>query len=146
MLTIVRKFETDGGTFGVLYFNGKEVCKTLEKKWADNKPFVSCVPTGIYELEEHESSKYGYTFALVNDLLGVTHYKEEDSERYAILIHAANIPSQLEGCISMGGSYCHVLGSYGVCNSDKNVDKVWTIIENYEIKQIEIINDRDYRN
>jgi hypothetical protein len=145
MLTLVRKFETDGGTFGVLYFNGSEVCKTLEKEWLDNEKFVSCVPVGIYELEKHESDKYGSTVALISDILNVTHQDEEGSERYAILIHGANIPTQLAGCLAMGETYCHIMGSYGVCNSSKNVKKVLRIIEAYEIKQIEIINDANFK-
>jgi hypothetical protein len=63
------------------------------------------VPAGIYGLEPFESEKYGKTYALENAELGVFSHKrdcDQEGDRYGILIHAGNWPSDLQGCIAPG--------------------------------------------
>lgn len=102
---ILRRFRSDDiGTFGTMELDG-HVFFTVEKPWKDNAPFKSCVAEGEYSLVPHKSDKYGNVLALVSEELGVTHYKEPNSIRYACLIHTANYPKDVEGCIGLGDNY-----------------------------------------
>lgn len=83
------------------------VWQTLERPWVPNpsgavggEPGRSCVPPGVYELVLHDSELHPRTWALVNPKLGVTHYGP--SNRSAVLIHPANYPYELRGCIAPG--------------------------------------------
>lgn len=88
------------GTFGILYDSqGNEVCRTVERDWEDNKSNISCIPDGIYTAEPCFSNRFGQTYILHNVDLGVGKY-EGESDRFGILIHAANWPYQLKGCIA----------------------------------------------
>ncbi len=89
------------GTFSYLCDdNGNIICVTCERAWTNNKPGVSCVPEGIYDLVPHTSPKHGKCYALEAPTLGVEIYGP--SLRTHILFHKANKPSQLEGCIAPG--------------------------------------------
>ena len=65
------------------------ICHTMERPWLNNKPFVSCIPAGVYTISPVDSPKFGLTYE-IKDVIGRTH----------VLIHKANKPSQLEGCIA----------------------------------------------
>ena len=93
------------GTFGDIHG-----FPCIEREWLNNAPNVSCVPTGTYKLVPHSSQKrhIGETWALVNEPLGIYHYPDEDNpmiKRWGILIHIANRPEQLEGCIGVGSHW-----------------------------------------
>lgn len=95
VVTLVRKHEEDGGTWGRL------VCKeaglellTLERPWLDNAQGTSCIPAGTYEVRATQSARFGRLMYLV----------EAVPERSGIRIHAANFPSELQGCIALGTS------------------------------------------
>lgn len=100
---------TDNGrcTQGVLQVDDESFF-ALERPWAPGSPGgtkgVSCVPAGIYRLVPHDSEAHPRTFALVNDELHVYHLAVPDGEqgRTACLIHAANFPQELRGCIALG--------------------------------------------
>jgi len=73
----------------------------IECPWKDNKPSISCIPGGDYDLVPHSSGKYGEVWAFVGGT--VSHYFDDgQSERYACLIHAANYAHQLQGCLALG--------------------------------------------
>lgn len=69
---------------------------------------VSCVPGGSYRLERHNSEDHPGTLALVNHDLWVYHHESDvppsqlGFARTDVLIHPANFPSQLRGCIAPG--------------------------------------------
>lgn len=75
--------------------------ETIEPPWKDNEPFISCVPEGVYRVWPYQSGKFGPAYILENRRLEVGRY-EGDAKRYGILIHPANAPSQLRGCIAPG--------------------------------------------
>lgn len=104
------------GTFGRTSINGEFKGYSVEQPWQDNKPFKSCIPTGDYEVVAYDSQKYGRTLALKNLALGVGVFKGE-SERYAILIHPANIALELEGCIAFGTSLGFIKSAWAVTGS-----------------------------
>ncbi len=79
-----------GGTNGSLTLDGKEICKTIELPWRDNRRNVSCIPEGRYRLGLYPSRKFGLNL-LVQDVPG----------RSGILIHPANnAAAELRGCIA----------------------------------------------
>lgn len=97
----LRTHNIDGiGSFGKLTLDGQVVAYTCEREWLNNKPRVSCIPAGEYRLIPHISPKFGLSYGLENPELGVTLHGP--SKRTRILIHAANFPYELEGCIAPG--------------------------------------------
>jgi hypothetical protein len=111
-LTLERTSRTPECTQGVLELPGGFTLYTLERTWAPDasfpggEPDVSCVPAGVYELALHDTPKHPQCFALVNPALGVIHEPDPayPNARVACLLHVANYPSQLEGCIGVGMS------------------------------------------
>ena len=127
-MKIVRGY-TDQGTFGRWYSDdGAFICYSLEKPWADNMPFDSCVPEGTYGLVDYDSPKFGETFALVNHDLDVGVYAG-DAKRYAILLHKANWASQLHGCIAPGTILSALGGKWSVSSSGAAYAKIIAEIE-----------------
>lgn len=78
------------GTNGVLSLNGKEICKTIELPWRNNKARVSCIPEGKYKIRKHYCKKFKWHFELLNV-----------KNRSSIFIHPANDAlKELNGCIA----------------------------------------------
>jgi len=92
-------------TLGTLYSRESNLhLFMLERAWDDNKPFVSCVPGGLYELEPHTGK--GGTWALVGDT--VSHWEDEEHARFCCLFHPANYAHQILGCLAPGLSAVYV--------------------------------------
>jgi len=108
-----RTDSTDYGTFGVITLNGKELCKTCERPWRDNKPQISCIPTGTYECRAYSSRKFPDVWEILNV-----------PNRSAILIHAGNVPSDLRGCIAPGTSFGMIDGKKAVLGSRDALNKL----------------------
>lgn len=80
------------GTLGRLNTDeGQVQIYTLERAWLGNQRFVSCIPEGEYELAPFNGKRWKGVFELVNV-----------PGRSAILIHPANQPAELAGCIAPG--------------------------------------------
>tara|TARA_R110000851_G_scaffold130256_1_gene263783 strand:+ start:344 stop:745 length:402 start_codon:yes stop_codon:yes gene_type:complete len=84
----------EGNTLGHMKYGGKFSCFTVELPWLDNKPFISCIPAGLYECEKHLSPKFGHCI-LVKNVAG----------RENILIHIGNYKRNTKGCILPGRSF-----------------------------------------
>ena len=109
------------GTLGKISLEG-ETFYTIERPWLDNKPNISCIPNGIYKIERRVSPKFGETW-----------YLPEVPDRSWILMHVANFPADVQGCIGLGTS---LMGDrIAVSNSRKaikafediTVGKEWTM-------------------
>jgi hypothetical protein len=88
-LELIRTYFPNG-TNGELYFNGKRLSFTIELPWLHNKPQISCIPEGRYELEKRYSEHFGWHL----HLLAV-------ANRSLVLIHPANdAVKELKGCIA----------------------------------------------
>lgn len=111
----------DVGVFGQLDI-GVQKYFTVEQPWRDNKPFVSCIPAGEYIFIPHSSPRYGETYALIGDT--VSQYQDDNHARYACLIHAANWPEDVQGCIGVGDSLTYINGKLGVTNSRNSVENL----------------------
>ena len=78
------------GTLGVIKIADKKLF-TIERPWLGNAQNVSCIPTGTYLTRWRESPRFGFTWEL-----------QDVPDRTYILIHAANYPSNVQGCIGLG--------------------------------------------
>jgi Family of unknown function (DUF5675) len=112
-LTLVRDVAAASYTYGTLSYGDGLPLQTLELPWLPlpgalcGRPDVSCVPAGVYQLALHDTPAHPHTWALVNAELNVFHESADAPPgggtcRFACLIHVANIPSELEGCIGVG--------------------------------------------
>lgn len=108
-MNLILPRDSDNGvcTLGTLQISGT-LLQTLERPWIPGPPGgtkgVSCVPPGLYRLVCHNTEAHPRSFALVNEALGVYHYDVPAGEqgRTACLIHVANRPEELRGCIALG--------------------------------------------
>lgn len=125
-------------TVGKLYVDSVFLCYTMEKPWKDNEPMVSCIPAGVYELNSCASPRFGDTYCLENTNLGVSLHGR--TKRTHILIHKANMESQLLGCIAPVSSFGVLNGKVEWCglNSTKAYNKLIDAL-NGELHSIEII-------
>jgi hypothetical protein len=92
MLNITRNQElsNDDATLGDAVYGDCE-CKTLELGWHQNKPNVSCIPTGIYKCRKIVSPSLGECFEVMNV-----------PNRTYIRGHTGNKTSQILGCVAFG--------------------------------------------
>ena len=100
-------------TFGVMFTDdGTKECETIEKPWDNNAPGTSCIPAGSYTARLRYSPHHGFAvFGLV-----------DVPNRSDIEIHAANLASQLLGCIALGESRGQINGVDAVMASQHAVD------------------------
>ena len=116
------------GTFGtILTQDNKKICRTVEREWLDNEPSVSCIPAGLYQIKKTNSPKFGPCYCLVNKALGVT--LQGPSQRTHILIHVANYPHQLKGCVAPGMSFME--SSWGVSQSKIAFEQLGELLDEY---------------
>ena len=88
-LALQRQYFSSG-TNGILFFDGKEVCKTIELPWKNNQRRISCIPEGIYKIRKRFSPKFKWHIEIMN-------VKNRDY----ILFHPANDAlKELNGCIA----------------------------------------------
>lgn len=115
LLSLTRDFATGAYCQGVLRAGALEF-QTIERPWIDAPPGkggksgVSCVPPGMYQLVRHDTEAHPHSFALVNPALDVYHEPADvppdraPYARIAILLHVANFPTELQGCIGLGAN------------------------------------------
>ncbi len=113
------------GTLGTLYSpEGEIICRTVEREWLNNTPSVSCIPEGIYSVSWTASPRFGKKLALQSKQLSVS--VAGNTVRTHILIHAANRPGELHGCIAPGVEFAD--NWFGVSNSRSAVSTVESMI------------------
>jgi len=125
------------GTFSDLSIDGEYFCHTVEPPWKNNKSMISCISEGIYSLSPHISPKYGACFIVHNENLGVTKYKNTIM-RWGILLHPANWPYQLNGCIAPVKQLLVIGGNYGGNNSRATTKDLFDKL-GFEKHQLEIV-------
>lgn len=128
MLRIIapRIYEDDSGTvrrWDICDDSGRvkqsEFCYSIERPWRDNAPNVSRVPNGTYSVVPWVSPSRGPVWALIGGT--VSPYIEDvpdRAKRWGVLIHIANYPFNVEGCLGLGSSYAE--------ESDKGGPAVWS--------------------
>lgn len=114
---IFRLRRSDQGTEGLLV-SGDYNCRTLELPWRDNRRQVSCIPSGIYDVEIRISNKYGRVYWL-----------RRVPDRTYILMHSGNyagdkskgFKTHVAGCILLGKKSGFLGGQVAVLNSRTTV-------------------------
>ena len=91
-VTLTRLSTSKAGTHGVLSVNGQVMFVTLERPWADNKPNVSCIPAGRYNVRMRYSPRFKRKLYEIEGVKG----------RSDILIHPGNTVEDTSGCILLG--------------------------------------------
>ena len=108
---ILKRIEhTDKCTRGVLLIDGEIFCVTLENPWKDNIPNISCIPTGLYQVERRLSPKWGDSFTV-----------QDVNDRTHIVIHRGNVEANTKGCILLGRSFGYLGGEPAVLTSKPTV-------------------------
>lgn len=113
-LLLKRISYTEGGTFGVLldvYKMASEYIPfalTCEREWLDNRPDVSCIPTGEYICKRVNSPRFGNTFEVMYV-----------NGRTSILFHSGNTEDDSKGCILVGEEFGVVNGKMAVLSSKR---------------------------
>lgn len=123
------------GTFGRLNLPSGEKLFTVERPWLGNRTGESCIPDGVYTLalrrsgvvERSSSGRYRHGWE-VTDVPGRTY----------IMLHPANWPDQLEGCIAPGLDYRVLDGRNGVTQSRVAFAKLMTELSARDEWQIDI--------
>lgn len=89
MITMKRTYKKRWTESVLTMPDGKEYA-TLERPWVDNKPYISCIPEGIYRVYRDHHGKHKW-------------YRLDDEQvepRTAIEIHPATLVEHLQGCIA----------------------------------------------
>ena len=126
-INLERFCYSDIGTFGKLTYN-EFSCFTVERPWKNNIPFVSCIPDGSYKVKWHNSPKFGTTLAVYGGSVSIQ--KQYEYDRYAILFHAGNWPTDFEGCIGVGRSLRCINGELGVTSSRDTLNELFLLLQN----------------
>lgn len=100
-------------TPGTLYYCDRdgepvEICKSIERGWRENRPNVSCVPAGWYQLEPWVRPNGQQVYIITGNgcVIGPQNLDPScGNTRWGILIHTANYWHQLEGCVAPVSEY-----------------------------------------
>lgn len=115
MINLQRFSYDPRGTLGLLTVEGHRFY-TIERPWMNNERSISCIPEGEYELEWHQSPRFGWCYQ-VKDVANRSH----------ILIHVANYATDVTGCVGLGMS---LMGDrIAVANSRKAMKKFHRIMD-----------------
>ena len=121
---------------------GETLFFSVEKPWENNEPFNSCIPTGDYFLSPAKSSSYGDCLCISNGD-DVTRFQTGNSKRYACLIHAANYPRDVLGCVGLGDNYLPEKNM--VTRSKKSIEKFYELVDPTKSHKF-TITEIDYEN
>lgn len=127
-LTLTRWAHTDDGVLGRL---GQ--WHTLENPWRDNKPNVSCIPTGVYRCARSYFHKGEYPTFQVLDV----------PDRGQIKFHVGNWESQTLGCILLGrrvGVLATRPGELGILDSQLAFDAFMRSLEGVDEFDLEVVD------
>lgn len=103
--TLTRNAYLEHGTFGRLTLGTLDLF-TVEQPWRNNERGASCIPDGSYLVRRHVSPTFGPCWILLsNGLYATDEEATAKGGRSHILIHPANWPDQLRGCIAPGRSF-----------------------------------------
>jgi len=96
-MKLIRKVDSGKSTIGELYIDGEFFCYTLELPWKENKNQVSCIPPGKRRVRIRpgtDSVNFRYDHLHIMDV----------PNRTWILIHVANYPRDILGCVGVGST------------------------------------------
>lgn len=106
-LELERWSRGPNATFGQILLSSGVLLYTVERPWLDNRPRVSCIPTGHYVCLPRKYHAGDYDAIEVTGVDNRTH----------ILFHKANCASELAGCIAPGMDLGCLRGEWAVVRS-----------------------------
>jgi hypothetical protein len=129
MLIEVRRETLSPCTIGTMSLDGEPFGNTLELAWDGNKPRVSCIPAGTYEVKITPSFRFKRPML---EIIGVP-------GRAGIRIHGANHDYELRGCLAVS---IHRYRTFGLRGSLAGVlqEKVAAALLRGEAVKISISN------
>jgi len=96
---IIRLEINKTGIISSLIIDNEWFCITLERPWKDNRPNISCIPTGLYKCKRVKSGLVRkltrYVWDETFEVIGV-------EGRSLIRFHSGNFPYNSKGCILVG--------------------------------------------
>ena len=120
-MALLQRFAyLDSGTLGKLSV-GDWSCFTIERPWKDNRPNVSFIPEGTYACQPFSGSRFQDVIQLM-----------DVPDRSYILIHVANFPHDIEGCIGVGDRFVSDSLEPAVYNSKKTLAALMDIFNGHE--------------
>ena len=117
---LIRDQSDDTGTFGRLIYDSSVVAYTLELPWKDDRPDVSCIPLGTYQVIPHNSHEHPNVWEITNV-----------PNRSEILLHSGNFLSDTKGCLLAGDSQVIINGKKMVTDSVATINKLRGILPQY---------------
>jgi hypothetical protein len=118
-ITLTRHEYGEQGTRGRLVLPDGWECLTIELPWRGNRVGKSCVPEGVYDLALRRSGVVERTTN--GDYLEGWEVTGVPGRTY-IMVHVANVPSELAGCIAVGQRPSTMWGLPAVSNSQRTFD------------------------
>jgi len=115
------------GSFGKLYLPDGSFVFTCERAWVGNKPFESCIPPGVYTLRKRRSQVV--EDSTDGEYLEGWEVTDVPGGRTYIMLHPANWPHQLAGCIAPGMGFGMLRDSLAVFSSREAFRKVMAQLE-----------------
>lgn len=114
---LARQSDSGRETFGLFQQDDTTICVTIERPWLNNEHGISCIPPGTYSCKRILSPHNGDCW----EVMDVT-------DRTNIEIHAANMASQVKGCIAVGDRIGQIDGIPAVLNSKKTLAMLHSIL------------------
>jgi len=112
IIELRRSIITDNGAFGLLVINNLPLNLTLERTFGKENKIV--IPKGDHPCHRDYYHKGKYeTFEIDVQGSGI----EPGRKHKRVLLHAANIEDQLEGCVATGTKFIWYKGKRGIGNS-----------------------------
>ena len=120
-MALLQRFAyLDSGTLGKLSIVDWS-CFTIERPWKNNEPNVSCIPEGVYACQPFSGTRF-------QDVIQVM----DVPDRSYILIHVANFPHDVEGCLGVGDRFVSDALEPAVYNSKKTLAALMDIFNGHE--------------
>lgn len=124
--TLKRVIRSNKATLGILYLKDKEIARTLENPYLDNRPLISCIPEGEYKCIRDRTGKFQW-------------WKVLDVERRVnIEIHQGNTEKDTKGCPIVGERWGFLGEELAVLNSVKTLKKIEPLLGEEFI--LEVVN------
>lgn len=123
-VTLIREIISNKAILGKLYYDGKEVAKTLENPWLENHNEVSCIPEGSYECKRDNIGKFRYWRV------------ELVPGRQNIEIHNGNTEKDTAGCIIIGKNWAFMKDQLAVDNSKRTLSMLLKLLPDDFILEI----------
>ncbi|MFD0762850.1 DUF5675 family protein [Lutibacter aestuarii] len=131
MLLVLHRNYFPNGTQGILKFNSKTICYTIELPWLKNQCRVSCIPEGEYILQKRFSKRFNKHI-----------YIKNVPGRNLILFHPANdAKKELQGCIAPVTNHIGIgKGNYSRNALKKLTDLVFPLLDKNTQVKLKIIS------